>query len=109
MHKVLGIRPPKVAKGDYTRFRELVGAALGGETPFEELEAATRAVWVAILGVPESDTSSRLSAATLLKPFRWDPPPSKQKEGALAGLSLGGLFYCSIAVPKSKNSVIESQ
>ena len=70
MHQVLGERPPKAARGDYTRFRELVGAALGGETPFEELNAATRAMWVAISRVPKGDPSSRLSAATLLKPYR---------------------------------------
>jgi len=70
MQQVLGARPPKAAKGDYARFRELVRAALGGDTPSEELEAATRAAWVAISRVPKADTSARLSAATLLRPFR---------------------------------------
>ena len=73
MHTILGPKPPKAARDDYDRFRGLAGTALGQEVPFEEVAAATEALWIAISAVSKPATDQRLSSAALLQPFRWGP------------------------------------
>lgn len=70
LHAVLGQRPPKAARDDYDRYRNLAGSCLGEEVPFEEVSAASEALWKAISAVPKSLSEQRLSSAALLQPYR---------------------------------------
>ena len=68
---MLGPKPPKAARDDYDRCLRLVGTALRGETPFEDVEAAAEALLQALATVPvPAKGSSRLSTATQLRPHR---------------------------------------
>ena len=70
LHVLLGSKPPKAARDDYDRFRNLAGSCLGEEVPFEEVAAVAEGLWDTISSVPKSNNDQRLSSAALLQPFR---------------------------------------
>ena len=71
LHVILGPKPPKAARDDFDRFLNLTGSCLGGEIPSAELAAAAEALWNAISSAPKPDKQERMSAAALLKPYRY--------------------------------------
>ena len=68
----IGAKPPKAARDEYDRFLKAVGGCLGGEAPFDEVSESARAVWGALLRIPQpaAKAQARLSAAARAKPHR---------------------------------------